>query len=80
MEISEEEIIDVFRKLGFTTSVKDDVITVSVPRRRIDISIKEDLIEEVGRIYGVNNIKGKKYIIGNKFRVEILQKNIAIIY
>lgn len=59
MEISEEEIIDVFRKLGFTTSVKDDVITVSVPRRRIDISIKEDLIEEVGRIYGVNNIKGK---------------------
>lgn len=27
-----------------------------------------------------NNIKGKKYIIGNKFTVEILKKNIAIIY
>ena len=36
-----------------------DKITVSVPRRRIDISIKEDLIEEVGRIYGVNNIEGR---------------------
>lgn len=27
-----------------------------------------------------NNIKGKKYILGNKFSVEILKKNIAIIY
>lgn len=34
-------------------------ITVSVPRRRGDITIKEDLIEEVGRVYGVDNIQGK---------------------
>lgn len=27
-----------------------------------------------------HNIKGKKYIIGNKFTIEIIQKNIAIIY
>ena len=32
---------------------------MSVPRRRGDISIKEDLIEEVGRIYGVDNIVGR---------------------
>ena len=59
MTISEKEILDVFRRLGFKAPVKDGVIVVSVPRRRLDISIKEDLIEEVGRIYGVNNIKGK---------------------
>ena len=59
MNIKEEDILDVFRRLGFKTKVNNDVITVSVPKRRIDISIKEDLIEEVGRIYGVNNIKGK---------------------
>lgn len=59
MQISQQEILDVFRKLGFTSTVNDEIITVSVPKRRIDISIKEDLIEEVGRIYGVNNIKGK---------------------
>lgn len=59
MDISETDILDVFRRLGFQTTVNDEIITVSVPRRRIDISIKEDLIEEVGRIYGVNNIKGK---------------------
>ena len=59
MNIKDEDILDVFRRLGFTTKVNGEVMTVSVPRRRIDISIKEDLIEEVGRIYGVNNIKGK---------------------
>ena len=32
---------------------------VYVPTRRLDISIKEDLIEEVGRIYGVDNIQGR---------------------
>ena len=74
MEISKKDVLDVFRKLGFEVIInkqKSDFteteqelenieeITVSVPRRRGDISIKEDLIEEVGRIYGVDNIVGK---------------------
>ncbi len=53
------EIIDIFRRLGFKTTIDKEIIKVNVPTRRLDISIKEDLIEEVGRIYGVNNIKGK---------------------
>ena len=57
--ISKEDVLDVFRKLAFETKVNGDKITVSVPKRRIDISIEEDLIEEVGRIYGVNKIEGK---------------------
>ena len=36
-----------------------DALTVYVPTRRLDISIKEDLIEEVGRIYGVDMIQGR---------------------
>ena len=57
--IPQEAVLDVFRRLGFTYEVNGEVATVSVPRRRLDISIKEDLIEEVGRLYGVNNIQGK---------------------
>ena len=48
-----------FRKLGFETEVEENLIHVSVPKRRLDIKIKEDLIEEVGRIYGVDKIQGK---------------------
>lgn len=58
-DISNEDILDVFTRLGFTYKLEGEKIIVSVPTRRIDISIKEDLIEEVGRIYGVDNIKGK---------------------
>lgn len=63
MNISKEDIEDVFRRLGFTYNVEEDVIHVSVPKRRIDIEIKEDLIEEVGRIYGVDNIEGRLPVI-----------------
>ena len=59
MNVSKADVVDVFRRLGFSTKDNGNILTVSVPRRRIDISIKEDLIEEVGRIIGVNNIKGK---------------------
>ena len=52
-------IISVFDRLGFASKEKDNNITVTVPSRRLDITIKEDLIEEVGRIYGINNIEGK---------------------
>lgn len=38
---------------------QNDILSVIVPTRRIDISIKEDLIEEIGRIYGVDNIKSR---------------------
>ena len=59
MKIPNEDILEVFRKLGFTYEVKDEKVYVTVTTRRLDISIKEDLIEEVGRIYGLDNIQGK---------------------
>ena len=63
LDIPNESILDAFRKLGFTYVVNNGTITVAVPTRRIDISIPEDLIEEVGRIYGVDNIEGKLHVM-----------------
>ena len=64
--ISKEDIVDVFRKLDFKTEEKEDTVIVTVPTRRIDISIRADLIEEVGRIYGVDNIEGKLPVVPMK--------------
>ena len=58
LNIPDKEILDIFRRLEFTYKETKEGAVVSVPRRRIDISIKEDLNEEVGRIYGVTNIEG----------------------
>ena len=57
--VPQEAVLDVFRRLGFSYQVEGKMVKVSVPKRRIDIHIPEDLIEEVGRIYGVNNIEGR---------------------
>lgn len=63
LEISNEEIVNIFKRLGFKVLVDNDNMQVSVPKRRVDISIKEDLIEEVGRMYGVDNIEGKLPVV-----------------
>lgn len=64
--ISKADIIDTFRKLKFETKPKEKSLVVTVPTRRTDIAIKEDLVEEVGRIYGVNNIEGKLPVVPMK--------------
>jgi len=63
IELDKNTILDIFRKLDFTTLDKGDTVLVTVPSRRIDIVIEEDLVEEVGRIYGIDNIEGRKMIL-----------------
>ncbi|HDJ3071881.1 phenylalanine--tRNA ligase subunit beta [Staphylococcus aureus] len=55
-DLSQNDIVTIFNQLGFDTEINDDIITVQVPSRRKDITIKEDLIEEVARIYGYDDI------------------------
>lgn len=55
-DLSQNDIVTIFNQLGFDTEINDDFITVLVPSRRKDITIKEDLIEEVARIYGYDDI------------------------
>ncbi|HDJ3957619.1 TPA: phenylalanine--tRNA ligase subunit beta [Staphylococcus aureus] len=55
-DLSQNDIVTIFNQLGFDTEINDDVITVLVPSRRKDITIKEDLIEEVACIYGYDDI------------------------
>jgi len=60
LAVPEKEIRKILEKLGFRVKAKKPkkmTIDVEIPTRRVDISIPEDLIEEVGRIYGYDKIK-----------------------
>lgn len=55
-ELTVEQIQAIFDRLGFETTVAADELTVYVPTRRWDIAIAADLVEEVARIYGYDNL------------------------
>ena len=55
-ELSYADVEDVFRRLGFGLSGSAASFTVSVPRRRWDITIEADLFEEIARIYGYDKL------------------------
>ena len=56
MPISQAQCVDAFTKLGLPHTVAGDTITVTPPSYRFDIQIEEDLIEEVVRMVGFNNL------------------------
>ncbi|WP_336293698.1 phenylalanine--tRNA ligase subunit beta [Bartonella sp. CB169] len=57
LEIEREQVITILTKLGFYVEGEGDVVTVKVPTWRPDISGKADLVEEVIRVYGLDEIE-----------------------
>lgn len=57
LQIEAAEIEDILTRLGLKLISQDDAgWTFEVPSYRFDISIEPDLIEEIGRIYGYENL------------------------
>lgn len=56
ISIDKAEVTAIFKRLGLDVTETAVGWQVSVPGYRFDISIAEDLIEEVARVYGYNSI------------------------
>ena len=57
IEIPPVEIKDILTRLGFVIDKEDqDGLTVGVPTYRFDISLEADLVEELVRVYGYDNV------------------------
>ena len=66
MELTAEDILESFRKLDFPVQVDSDRFVVTIPNRRMDVAIREDLIEEIGRLYGFDKIVAKLPVVTMK--------------
>ncbi|ANU23646.1 phenylalanine--tRNA ligase subunit beta [Planococcus donghaensis] len=56
MKIAFEEMLDILNRLKFTTEAVNGQLVISVPTRRQDIQIPEDVIEEIARLHGYDEI------------------------
>lgn len=58
LKIPQDEVISILQRLGFSVKRNGDgsALQVTVPLRRGDVTIEEDVVEEVARLYGYENI------------------------
>ncbi|MBN8512520.1 MAG: phenylalanine--tRNA ligase subunit beta [Rickettsiales bacterium] len=56
LELEPNKIVAILTKLGFSCNIADEVIKIEIPSWRYDVSIKEDIIEEIVRIYGYDKL------------------------
>ncbi|MDN5618886.1 MAG: phenylalanine--tRNA ligase subunit beta [Psychrobacter sp.] len=56
IDIAPSEMVRILTQLGFDVTQQSDTLVCTPPSYRFDMSIKEDLIEEIARIYGYDNI------------------------
>jgi len=57
IEISKKDVLKIFKNLGFKAKESKKLINVEIPTIRRDVNLFNDLVEEVGRIYGYEKIK-----------------------
>jgi phenylalanyl-tRNA synthetase beta chain len=60
-EISKKRVQEILENLGFKIKKNNKILIITIPTWRAtkDISIPEDLVEEIIRIYGYNNLKSE---------------------
>ena len=63
------QVADIFTRLGLQFTVDQDVFDVTAPSYRFDIEIEEDLIEEIARVYGFENIPALPPVAANAMRI-----------
>lgn len=61
--LGDEHIIDIFQRLGMTAETQADGWQITPPGFRFDIAIEADLIEEIARIYGYNNLPSSSLLM-----------------
>ena len=80
-EISQEEMKKALDSLDMPTEINGDNLEITVPTFRVDIAIREDIAEEVARIYGYDKIPTTVFDVtplrDNKHKNEILRNKVV---
>lgn len=73
IDLSADQIIDSLSRLGLSPKQDADTITCTIPTYRLDLKREVDLIEEVGRLYGYDNVK-----VNDRLELQVRPKQTSI--
>lgn len=59
VDISKDEITSIIEKIKILVEEKDDKLSLTIPAERLDLVIPQNIVEEVGRLYGYEKIPAK---------------------
>ncbi len=95
VEVSADEIKDILTRLGIQVVAQDGKLGLTIPYWRVDLQGEANIVEEVGRIYGYEKIKGKipggieqklvseaekRFNFANKIRLSLKQAGFTEVY
>ena len=79
-EISPDRMMTILESLDIRCSISEDMLMIDTPTFRNDLAIKEDIAEEIARIYGYNNIEATVPHVnasrGGRYRHQILRRKL----
>ena len=65
VSIPNSTIVDILNRLGIKVTENGDELSLKIPARRVDLENEENIVEEIGRIYGYDKIPAK--LLNNDF-------------
>jgi phenylalanyl-tRNA synthetase beta chain len=86
LSLSQNDVASIFTRFGFKHTFTDDTFEVTASFERSDLTIAEDLIEEIGRVYGYEHVVSapiepitlreinKSFYYAEKIRTFLLEK------
>jgi phenylalanyl-tRNA synthetase beta chain len=63
IQLDDKVVSDIFHRLGMKVEISSEGWLITPPGFRFDISIEADLIEEIARIYGYNNLPSSSLLM-----------------
>ncbi|MEI6296661.1 MAG: phenylalanine--tRNA ligase subunit beta [bacterium] len=92
IKLEKDEIVSILKRLDISATVENEKIKVISPVWRLDLNIKEDVAEEVGRINGYEKVpnllpenklivkQNPEYLVVNKIKEFLFKQNFSEIY
>jgi len=96
IDVPEEEIVTVLKNLDLVVEKIGETLKLTIPFRRVDLEAKENIVEEIGRIYGYDKIPpklldskiiqgeereaNKRFRVANKVRETLIRQGFSEVY